>query len=50
MDLNYSAEDRAFGDKTRRWLEANTPKDDLKTLAERKSWHQISSAVSIFLR
>jgi len=40
MDLNYSAEDRAFGDKTRRWLEANTPKDDLKTLAERKSWHR----------
>jgi alkylation response protein AidB-like acyl-CoA dehydrogenase len=40
MDLNYSAEDRAFREKTRRWLEANTPSDDLKTLAERKAWHR----------
>jgi alkylation response protein AidB-like acyl-CoA dehydrogenase len=40
MDLNYSAEDRAFRDKTRRWLEANTPREDLKTLAERKAWHR----------
>jgi alkylation response protein AidB-like acyl-CoA dehydrogenase len=40
MDLNYSAEDRAFRDKTRRWLEANVPTDDLKTLAERKAWHR----------
>ena len=40
MDLNYSPEDGAFRDKTRRWLEANMPKDDLKTLAERKSWHR----------
>jgi len=40
MDLNYSAEDRAFRDKTRRWLEANLPTEDLKTLAERKAWHR----------
>src|SRR6185436_20850531 len=40
MDLNYSPEDRAFRDKTRRWLEANVPSDDLKTLAERKAWHR----------
>jgi len=40
MDLNYSAEDRAFRDKTRRWLEANVPTEDLKTLAERKAWHR----------
>jgi alkylation response protein AidB-like acyl-CoA dehydrogenase len=40
MDLNYSAEDRAFRDRTRRWLEANTPTEDLKTLAERKAWHR----------
>jgi alkylation response protein AidB-like acyl-CoA dehydrogenase len=40
MDLNYSAEDRAFRDKTRRWLEAHVPADDLKTLAERKAWHR----------
>ena len=40
MDLNYSPEDRAFRDRTRRWLEANVPADDLKTLAERKAWHR----------
>jgi alkylation response protein AidB-like acyl-CoA dehydrogenase len=40
MDLNYSAEDRAFREKTRRWLEANVPTEDLKTLAERKAWHR----------
>jgi alkylation response protein AidB-like acyl-CoA dehydrogenase len=40
MDLNYSAEDRAFRDRTRRWLEANVPTEDLKTLAERKAWHR----------
>jgi alkylation response protein AidB-like acyl-CoA dehydrogenase len=40
MDLNYSPEDRAFRDKTRRWLEANVPTGDLKTLDERKAWHR----------
>ena len=40
MDLNYSAEDHAFREKTRRWLEANVPTEDLKTLAERKAWHR----------
>ena len=40
MDLNYSPEDRAFRDKTRKWLEANVPTDDLKTLADRKAWHR----------
>jgi alkylation response protein AidB-like acyl-CoA dehydrogenase len=40
MDLNYSSEDRAFREKTRRWLEANVPTEDLKTLAERKAWHR----------
>ena len=40
MDLNYSPEDRAFRDKTRRWLETNVPRDDLKTLADRKAWHR----------
>jgi alkylation response protein AidB-like acyl-CoA dehydrogenase len=40
MDLNYSPEDRTFREKTRRWLEANTPREDLKTLAERKAWHR----------
>jgi alkylation response protein AidB-like acyl-CoA dehydrogenase len=40
MDLNYSSEDRAFRDQTRRWLEANMPREDLKTLAGRKAWHR----------
>jgi alkylation response protein AidB-like acyl-CoA dehydrogenase len=40
MDLNYSPEDRAFRETTRRWLEANVPTEDLKTLSERKAWHR----------
>jgi alkylation response protein AidB-like acyl-CoA dehydrogenase len=40
MDLNYSPDDRAFREKTRRWLEANVPTEDLKTLADRKAWHR----------
>jgi alkylation response protein AidB-like acyl-CoA dehydrogenase len=40
MDLNYAPEDREFREKTRRWLEANTPKHELKTLDERKAWHR----------
>jgi alkylation response protein AidB-like acyl-CoA dehydrogenase len=40
MDLNYSAEDLAFRDRTRRWLESNVPSGDLKTLDERKEWHR----------
>jgi alkylation response protein AidB-like acyl-CoA dehydrogenase len=40
MDLTYSPEDRAFRDTTRRWLEANVPTEELKTLAERKAWHR----------
>jgi alkylation response protein AidB-like acyl-CoA dehydrogenase len=40
MDLNYSPEDVAFRADTRRWLEANVPRQDLKTLGERKEWHR----------
>ncbi len=40
MDLTYSPEDRTFRDRTRRWLEQNVPRDDLKTLAQRKAWHR----------
>jgi alkylation response protein AidB-like acyl-CoA dehydrogenase len=39
MDLNYSSEDLVFRDTTRRWMEANVPREDLKTLDERKAWH-----------
>src|SRR2546425_10351382 len=40
MDLTYSPEDRAFREKTRRWLDVNVPKDEAKTLDERKAWHR----------
>src|ERR671925_2264935 len=40
MDLNLSPEDRAFRDRTRRWLAANVPRTELKTLEERRAWHR----------
>lgn len=40
MDLNYAAEDLAFRDQTRRWLEANVPRQEPTTLEERKAWHR----------
>src|SRR5215510_12412246 len=40
MDLNYSPEDLAFREATRKWFAANTPTHDLKTLDERKAWHR----------
>jgi alkylation response protein AidB-like acyl-CoA dehydrogenase len=40
MDLNYSPEDLAFRESTRKWFAANTPTEDLKTLDERKAWHR----------
>src|SRR6266480_3122911 len=40
MDLNPTAEDRAFRTEVRRWLETNVPTGDAKTLDERKAWHR----------
>jgi alkylation response protein AidB-like acyl-CoA dehydrogenase len=40
MDLNYSPEDLAFREAARKWFAENTPKEDLKTLDERKAWHR----------
>ena len=40
MDLNHSPEDLAFRDDTRRWLEENAPRHELRTLEERKEWHR----------
>ena len=40
MDLNPTAEDRAFRTEVRRWLERNVPTSDAKTLDERKAWHR----------
>jgi alkylation response protein AidB-like acyl-CoA dehydrogenase len=39
MDLNYTPEDIAFRKQVRQWLEANLPKEPLKTLEERRAWH-----------
>ena len=40
MDLNPTAEDRGFRSEVQRWLGANVPEDDPKTLDERKAWHR----------
>ena len=40
MDLNYAPEDLAFRQSVRQWFQANTPKVEPKTLAERKAWHR----------
>src|SRR5262245_40014040 len=40
MDLHPTPEDRAFRLETRRWLEANVPRAELKTPGERLAWHQ----------
>jgi alkylation response protein AidB-like acyl-CoA dehydrogenase len=40
VDLNYAPEDLAFRQSVRQWFQANTPKVEPKTLAERKAWHR----------
>lgn len=40
MDLREAPEDRAFREATRRWLEANAPREPLQTLEERRAWHR----------
>lgn len=40
MDLTYSPEDRAFREQTRRWMDANVPRTELRTLEERRAWHR----------
>ncbi|MCA1666010.1 MAG: acyl-CoA dehydrogenase family protein [Thermomicrobia bacterium] len=40
MDLNYTAEDKAFRQQVRRWLEENIPKERPETLDERRAWHR----------
>src|SRR5438309_3796656 len=40
MDLNPTAEDRAFRTEVRRWLETNAATGDAKTLDERKAGHR----------
>ena len=40
MDLNYTAEDKAFRQQVRRWLGENIPKKRPETLDERRVWHR----------
>ena len=40
MDLNYTAEDRAYRQQVRRWLEDNLPREKLVTLDQKKAWHR----------
>ncbi|HEY7363918.1 MAG TPA: acyl-CoA dehydrogenase family protein [Methylomirabilota bacterium] len=40
MDLTYSPEDLAFRERARHWFEANTPRQELKSLEERRRWHR----------
>lgn len=39
MDLNYTAEDQAFRQQVRKWLEENLPKKKPETLDEKRIWH-----------
>jgi alkylation response protein AidB-like acyl-CoA dehydrogenase len=38
MDLTFTPEDLAFRAKVRKWFEENLPKEELKTLEDRKAW------------
>lgn len=40
MDLNYTAEDKAYRQQVRRWLEENIPKKRPETMDERRAWHR----------
>jgi alkylation response protein AidB-like acyl-CoA dehydrogenase len=40
MDLTYSAQDLAFREATRQWLEANVPGEEPTTLEARRAWHR----------
>jgi len=40
MDLRYTAEDEAFRTRVRAWLAENAPREPLRTVEEKKSWHR----------
>jgi alkylation response protein AidB-like acyl-CoA dehydrogenase len=40
MDLRYTPEDEAFRKEVRGWLEANVPREKIRTMAERQVWHR----------
>ena len=40
MDLNHTPEDIAYRKSVRAWLEANLPREEIRTLDERRRWHR----------
>jgi alkylation response protein AidB-like acyl-CoA dehydrogenase len=40
MDLRYSSEDLRFREATRRWFQANVPREEPATLEARRAWHR----------
>jgi alkylation response protein AidB-like acyl-CoA dehydrogenase len=40
VDLTFSPEDLAFRARTQRWFESNVPRQELKSLDERRAWHR----------
>jgi alkylation response protein AidB-like acyl-CoA dehydrogenase len=40
VDLRYTHEDQAFRQEVREWLEANVPKEKIRTMEERQAWHR----------
>ncbi len=40
MDLNYTSEDVAFRKQVRAWLEQNLPREEIRTLDQRRAWHR----------
>jgi alkylation response protein AidB-like acyl-CoA dehydrogenase len=40
MDLNYTPEDLAYRKQVRAWLEENLPREEIRTLEDRRRWHR----------
>jgi alkylation response protein AidB-like acyl-CoA dehydrogenase len=40
VDLNYTAEDQAYRQKVRAWLQENLPREPIETLEQRRAWHR----------
>ncbi len=40
MDLNFTPEDNAFRARVRQWFGDNMPKQEVRSLDERKAWHR----------
>jgi alkylation response protein AidB-like acyl-CoA dehydrogenase len=40
MDLNYTPEDLAYRKQVRTWLEQNLPREEIRTLEQRRRWHR----------